>query len=103
MSCIVCRHVLMKYLLLGLTDDNAAFRHSVDAQGNITADAAPQDTSEEKTDKADNNDHDTDSEMTTSEDTTTGNGIGTQNGFNGSRKVFFLGLNSPLSPVPDTN
>ena len=62
----------MKYLLIGLTDDNAAFRHVVDTQGNITEDAAAEDTSE-KTDKADNNDHDTDSEMTTSEDTTTGN------------------------------
>ena len=59
-------------MLLGLIDDNAAFRHSVDTQGNITEEAATED-SPEKTDKADNNDHDTDSEMTTSEDTTTGN------------------------------
>ena len=46
----------------GYTDDNATYRHPVDTQGNITDEN--QDTLEKE--------NDTDSEMTTSEDTTTG-------------------------------
>ena len=41
------------------TDDNATFRHSVDTQGNIT-------------EAGDDNETETDSEMTSSEDNTTG-------------------------------
>ena len=47
----------------GYTEDNASYLHNLDTQGNITG---------EMTDTHYAQDNETDSEMTTSEDTTTG-------------------------------
>jgi protein scribble len=57
----------------GYPEDNASYLHSLDTQGNITGDAVRY-----------VHDNETDSEMTTSEDTTTGH-------------------NSPLTPTPEQN
>merc|ERR1712129_184528 len=59
----------------GFTEDNASYLHNLDTQGNITG---------EMTDTPYAQDNETDSEMTTSEDTTTGH-------------------NSPLTPLAEQN